>query len=589
MFSPEFNQVYREAFVSATGRDFYDEDIQVEYQCDIEEVIEALLERWTDPEFDPSPITDFKETRRSQTFRVKHPETKNFTEDDAANIAQIRFFGRQVLKSAQLALLENQRIDPDDPDRFEGSNWYDAHPDEEFDESFGYHSDAPSPQRLREWPEGDYINCLGIAIAAAAESENQDAEYVFTNRLRTARYEAATRAVQFLLRVKNLCPEAIGITSVLHKFEAVLADSAGEDEDSVLKKARCIFDQDIIDYIFSHADELDTSFHHAILRKKMDADVLESDWQQIDPYGLVYSDLAPKSLDNTLSNDKLLYELGACNELLFLDGDMQDYVSQGMARAVDIALRSRKRLEKLLGDYRSPLVMEKIKTELEKSRRAMRLGFEHNEEPLNNLADELIFDRNELPENQDNDTIWISTLGVSMIRDAKAYAAYRQTYNDITKKSKRTPTSKESLEKELCEVLTQTVFSFLKNNSPLRKKFEEMILAMPLVDALRFAEEKIKESMFEGETEKAMEVGDPAFQIGSMYLNHYARWRESGIVNVAKELARVNPSQLMWQSAISQEGGEIVSDDRVAAVGALVSSLKRGQRHPLVGITRQKR
>jgi hypothetical protein len=586
MFSPDFNQVYREAFSSATGRDFDDDDVQADYRREAEATVEALLERWTDPEFDPSPITDFKESRGSQTFRIKHPETRNFTEEDAADIARIRFLGQQALIAAQLYLLGNPGINPDDPDRFDSLKWAKAHPDQEFDQSFAYHPDTASPQRLLEWPEGEYINCLGIAIASAAESENRDEEYVFMNRIRSASYEASTHAVQFLLRLKQICPDALGLDAALREFESAFVESTGGDDNTVKDIRKSILDRDVLDYIFAHARELDTAFHHAVICKNTDTNEPDSAWRQFDPYGLIFSDITPELLDKTLSDDVLLHNPGACNELLFLDGDVQEFASRNMAHAIDIATRSKKRLKKLLGDYHSPLVMDKVRVELEKTRQVIYAGLSSAREPLNNLSDELIFE-NEQTGNASNDLIWISILGWATLQDTEAYASYRQAYTDFVKKSRGMAIPEGGLLRGLAEALSRNVFSSLKNKSRLQENFERTILAAPFVDALRFAESQIERSVYDGESEKAMEVGDPAFQIGSMYLNHYARWRKDGIVNVAKELTRINPSQLIWQSAISQEGG-VASDDRVAAVGTLVKSLKRGQKHPLVNLTQHK-
>jgi hypothetical protein len=93
VFSAEFEQVYREAFKSATTNDFDSEDIQLEYKQDTDKTVKALLARWQDPNFDTSPITDLTESRQSQTFRIKHPSTAEFTHEDAADIAHVRFLG----------------------------------------------------------------------------------------------------------------------------------------------------------------------------------------------------------------------------------------------------------------------------------------------------------------------------------------------------------------------------------------------------------------------------------------------------------------------------------------------------------------
>lgn len=81
----------------------------------------------------------------------------------------------------------------------------------------------------------------------------------------------------------------------------------------------------------------------------------------------------------------------------------------------------------------------------------------------------------------------------------------------------------------------------------------------------------------------ASEFGNPQLMIGAMYLNHFATWRKDGKVNVARYLARLIPSQLLWQAAM-QDGD--INDDRVNSLGEQVKSLPDDRVHPLVDVAR---
>jgi hypothetical protein len=78
-----------------------------------------------------------------------------------------------------------------------------------------------------------------------------------------------------------------------------------------------------------------------------------------------------------------------------------------------------------------------------------------------------------------------------------------------------------------------------------------------------------------------MEIADPEFMIGAMYMNHYATWRKDGRINVARHLSRICSSQLLWQAA-RQDEKEV--DERIASMGEVIQRLKPRQLHPLVNI-----
>ena len=85
--------------------------------------------------------------------------------------------------------------------------------------------------------------------------------------------------------------------------------------------------------------------------------------------------------------------------------------------------------------------------------------------------------------------------------------------------------------------------------------------------------------------DSTIELADPDYMIGALYLNHYATWRENGIVNIARHLLQTTSSQLIWHEAVSES--EALVDDRVAAVAAEIGKLGVTMIHPRVRLVHQ--
>lgn len=581
MFSPEFERVYREAFISATGRDFHDDETYRKY---IEDTSDALLHRWASPDFDPSPITDITDAKIMRSFWIKHPSTHEFDKVDAHNIARVRYFGQATITAAQNALRDNPHISPDDPERFYVRKWRTEHPKEEERDDQAFDPYAPSPLRLRRWPKGDFINCLGISIATAAESANYRQPYVYMNRIRNSLGESSKESYRFLERIASIAPYAVELDKGLHRVDYVLAQLNGVHDSKKLDDTmKCVFDHERLGIIEYYADSFDTAFHHAVVRYEPDPAMpytLQA-WRQIDPYGLV-SDSLPLGLDIRMNSDGFTFEdPGRCNEILLLDNNVK-HLSMQLGRLIDIAFRGRNRLRNILDDYKSPDMMQRVKKELKKIQNAIHYSAFFNGLPINNISDEELFEQETCFTNneeciRESEVIWLETLIASVWTD-HARAAYRQTLGeDFERHIKSARYTADRFAANLHEVI--------RHDKVTRDQFGFIIESMPFALVLHAGEKNIQYSVFSGEADKTMEIADPAFMVGSMYLNHYARWREDGTINVAKELARINPSQLIWQAAVSLERKPI-ADRRVIALGRLVKSLKIGQQHPLVRMTR---
>lgn len=586
MFSKEFNTVYTEAFTAATQGDFTDAKTQQEYRDYTDTTAMALLARWHALDFDTSPITDRIFDHRAEAMHIKHPNTADFTAEEAYDIAHVRFLGRKIIDAARQALTENNGENLS----FESWQWVEAHPGIEpnsLNDIEAHDIDAVSPQRLREWPHGDYVNCLGASIALAAESENEGITYAYINNLRSARYESSMRASEYFNYLWRMCEDSTHakIDERIHDVDSACMEADGASAEAVQNAYDCIRRESFLGSlaIFTYGG-IDTSFHHSVIRE--DAEY-KNWWTQQDPFALVNAaPIVPSILAKAVKNDIAISDDGACNEILLLDGNLQELTANTMAQGVELAERSQRRIEEMVQQYKSPKMMTALFDELRSTRLLINAWSAADGNIVKQMSDKELVELGKKVTVDDSTfekrmlAFWVSLLE-SITKDIRHEG---KTVDDIMDDAFKAYEGDENIMHMLRGKVNEFTGGILQNDSALRKRFNKMMSAAPFAFALHTAEARINKGLVEDHCDKAMEVGDPAFQIGSMYINHYARWRKGDIINAAKELARINPSQLIWQSAVSRETGP-VTESHVMALGALVKSLKIGQQHPLVRIT----
>ncbi|MES2631048.1 MAG: hypothetical protein V4611_03760 [Patescibacteria group bacterium] len=598
MFSSQFDQVYGEAFHSATGEDFDSPEVRARHDAYVAPVEEALIDHWTDGSVDISqPISDVYTSRGASVFRLRHPNTAEFTEEDARDIAHIRYLGHAIIEVAQ-----KYAPSPENERDIYSRNlsyryWYNAHPELDRDQDFSADPDCASPLRLEQWPKGEYLNCLGVSIALSGQ-EAREAEnpYFYVNRLRNSAYEGRLQFLNVFRYLRSVHPSIVNqvASPLLVGQHAKLAEAVDIQTDlkEVLDGERPI--------------EMDRNFHHSILTSGESS--WRGTWTQVDPYGAVYNGLSP--MRTATATDHLLsgMDAGTCNEVIVYDSDMIDYkFASAMKVAREASELGEHLLEALNGNYKSEHYFENIREEIAVLVEAawMSRSFDPTDESRDYTPAELLGfaakpDRFRIMGEQ-ADAYWIMILiQMRMImytqKDKDGNPGLDTLASSVSAKLFKGNTGKHHKSGflnyfdenrneviESIQLLQDSMKEDLKYHARLRDALRLLVEALPYQVSFELLYRQAS-AKFGYESDQAMEISDPEFTIGMMYMNHYATWRKDGKINIAKELARISPSQLIWQAAVAREP-EAHEDERVRSVGKLVTSLKNDQLHPLVRLT----
>lgn len=594
MLSPEFNQVYDEAFLSLTGEGteeprlaFTDVGMQEAFKEFEERNINALINHWTSPDYDKlGPVTKLHSFGRDSLLRIRHPSVEEFDEQDAATIAKIRFLGGTAITFASAAIALNRDLKITHEKRFSSRAWHRFHPTVDKVFALGYEQDAASPVRVMDWPRGKYLNCLGISIAASGESENEKIPYRYMNRIRNNDFETKSGFSKLFDHIYHIAPTAMQTESILHVadlFETTA--NLNRTLKQVEKSARCLIIEKL-EHVFD--DGFDEQFHHAVLRSDEKAT-----WRQFDPYALIDRDL-PKHFGAWLAYESVGEDSAATsNELLLLDSSNSQQGFEQLTAIVKLAANDTKRLASIATDYKSPTLFDDIRKELLRQQALYyRVTHPKNNAPMyKRFSDELSQAEQEVV-NKKCQAIWLAILSQTA-KDRKTQLSLFDSLGfkvDELTEANRRKVAARILDPNTTKDYEKTFHETIKQNTPLRNEFIQNITNLPYASCFRYLEGWVEVNAFSGNGvfDQTMEIGDPAFMVGSMYLNHYANFRKDGKVNIASEIARVNPSQLIWQSAVSNEGNATL-DPRIRALGSLVKSLKHDQQHPLVRSTHFKK
>jgi hypothetical protein len=558
----DFDLVYGEAFLSGTGHSpaEYDDKWSAFKEKFIADYVDrrAAFSDYTHPE-----LTVFQ-----------HPYQEAWLTCDIEEIARICFFGRALIDTAKVNIANNpsigdltpENIDDVVTDAFSSKDWFAAHPGVSFDPEQSKDQDVASPLRLRDWPNGEYLNCLGVSIALAAAAELAGSEYLYGNELFTAE--------QLIVEQHNTVVQAV---------ERILPGFFAEDGwyHEVLKIAEEILDEDVKyrSLFFSNdkrgllrVTEAVRDHHHFVWAEKPLAEENQSMHVQVDPYALTYG-IAYVDIDETLKRIK--------------DGDPTAVV------VTDIS-------QEILGIYRQlHVAVRDIGQHMKQKRKIKESDGERT--TLNDLlagSEQIYRDfLNSAFESSADREKKLFALIHRVKKDAlhDAFVVFRTAMYDYEKavKLKEWFSNLSSLtENELGEYEStlDTIEGLIEQNEKYdteqRDKLLEIGYAIPMVMLMSFYVDVFK-YVFRfrdwGIANAAAEITNPEFMIGAMYLNHYATLRKDGRVNVARYLTRFSASQLIWQAA--QLDGESVEDPSMQAVGEVVKSLKPTQQHPRVRFT----
>lgn len=579
MFSNEFNKIYSQVFEVATNKAFSADDEYARYTAD---VADQLMEYWNSPSFDAGAITDKDTQEMTVIKRIKHPNTIDFTRDEAQDIAHIRYLGRKLIDAAKLSVERNKNI-RSGADDFRSTKWYDAHPNVEHEQEYAYDSLALSPQRIAEWPYGDYVNCLGVSLGMAAESELTNTPYTYVNHVRSARREFIRHTSVFEKRLRELCPQVhdSGIDDLIHDADFAIADASGAS-DGELDELLCLNTPEYLYDIYQALQTIDPAFHHSVLR--MNKTQQGNRWAQFDPYMIVNdAGVGPRSLTDTFTaSNPQTDDASRCNEVIVLNDRRTELAGLYMNQYLDIAVRGRDRIDVLLQQYKSPKMLARLCDELWLQREVMA-NWHATTYSLNDMSDKDIF---VMPKEQRYDKQRWGIAWLAMVEPVLKQCSRLETLlQDVLDDGKNSELDSTEILQLLMDQMHTRLGDELQYNGALREAFDEAMRTIPFAFAVNSAEQVQRIGILtDKQSDRSMEIGDAAFQLGSMCLNHYARWNKDGIINIASELARVNPSQQIWQAAVSYSNGT-TTKPHVKELSKVVKSLRRSEQHPLVRIT----
>lgn len=577
MFSPDFDKLYNEAFATATGMAFESDEVQKKYREYSAKTTEALLDHWTSPESDTQEYADHMSSRGANVFRLRHPHTEEFGLEEAEDIAKIRFFGRQTI---DVAAKYAPPIDMEKSGRgLRIMDWYEANSDRHHTNNNGERlPDAPSPLHLEKWPHGRLINCLGAAIGAAGQCEREEkASYYFMNRIRHGQYEINPRVMRMIEYLRTSYP-AVGL------YEEITAQV--EDDPMLLIEDTPKFLTDI---------GIDDQFHHGIIAKNIDSPVrigFGPDLIQVDPWALVHDTLGPLSAAVHLDGLLETMDDGTCNEVLFFDSDMIDLRFQKVENQIKTLEKMRYRLDEVLDDYKHPNYISHVKSRVQEQfdiNIATLLSNDpsRSKEEILTMTKTNYAVRNNLSKG-DMERYWLMMLAVTLHEThLPASEEVRGLFDEDLALKPRSEIDHELLESEIMK-MEQYLQANLKYDRKLQQLFHHVVGYIPALLMLEHLRSFARSTSlsFGGTHDQAMEVGDAAFMTGAMYINNYAKNEKCVNINAAKEVARLTPSQLIWQAAVAGDP-DAANIGCVYAVGRLTKSLKHDQQHPLVRITPQ--
>ena len=562
MRETDFDLIWEESLKSATGLIGKLKPEFPENSPLFQEEFEGVLDCWTQTPKRPVVESIFSQDG-IDTVQINHPEENDFSEEDLLRIAKLRFLGSVVLETAKKAIKSNDDITGSPAsefwsfDVFQASHWFKAHKGDgtEYSASDNYDSEVSSPLRLAEWPKGPKMNCLGIAIACCAAAEMENKPYLFGTEVRNAMYYVALRHDQFMAQVKKVFPVfSSEVTRLL--LEDIHDCRSKEDDDETAQSYKNILYRVSPSLVIDPEDNL-RDFHHYCVVEYQDEDAKRL--VQVDPYGLILRTL---ELPFSAVADDQGEGLAIDAQSVLLTDESEVYNKEFLkyhgllTKACEYELQLKKRFSSLnpkSSGYAAEIIAAAHQINLEMHRNYFGKSADENLESFKIISNVIL------------ETIFM--------RHFSGFPEIKKCIKD----NEKLP-SPEFISK-LCEAANHRI----KYDTVFRADFVNAFTQTPYINLLDYYAHELR-GIWQvrgcGTANPVAELADPKFMIGAMYMNHYATWRKDGRINIARHLARLNPSQFLWQAARQDD----FVDERVNAVGEIVKHLKPRQRHPLVNI-----
>ncbi len=568
----DFELVLQEC-ISSVLPGLYDDEQEVVKHTTVQ--AEEYLEAWTDPT--RQPITD-KPKGRMQLIR--HPMSNEFDEQDAHDMASISTLGRLILESAKKHLRNNPELPALTAEEapleimnfLSYGQWYYHQKNIVHRERVNGTVDSHSahPNRLKNWPYGEKINCLGAAIGAAAMCEIAELPYRFCNELRTADHIINERHQQLMQTVDSIYPGILTDPQFKAAFYRFFDATIGDDDNQAYREL--LFNN----RLKPQSGERVRDFHHFVLLRDGD------NWLQVDPYAMTMGWIhgAAKAHDHTLKgltrtdNDSAvaLYEATDQQTLLF------SYFERFMPALKQYSAR----LGAYIDDpkhYKSAKFIGALSEEI------CAFGVVLSEVHSQTIDNTAIVDSTRTDNFRNGLTG--ATLETLMqlggeLPESAAQATYLKAYFSDDSSIKTTETEAH----KRLDAMEAVIMQRLQQDGDFRQAFRTAIIRVPVMYVMvNYLDLLMRTAhpLIGGAPNTAFEAAHPDFMIGAMTMNHYATHRKDGKINIARHLARLSASQLLWQAA-QQENCE--EDPRITAMTELINQLAPKQLHPFVLLAR---
>ncbi len=588
----EFDQLLQEAYSSALDEDYHCDDTHIHEL--VQEYQDAITNSEQQEEYhceDPIAKVEF----------IRPPRADEYSYEDIVNIAKVRLLGRSLIdKARNLTQTEDfyyfkDRIVENNPGLEDTSasifaiyllthsaNWHEHHPEIADNEinitDLEQDPESPSPVRVGQWPNGDYVNCLGITIAVSAACEELGLDYMFANEIKYSDGTIAERHQDIVAYLSRIAPEFFQRQEVLSTIDKIqlINDLYVEEEPAI----NTFFDPPK-QLQGSHRRE---SFHHSVMARIDNGD---EHWVQIDPYSLIFA----ATPINKEEIDKIYQQLKQPeNNSSVANVSIDTLISNFYKRFAECF--------RYIGDNRTQIT-EVAEQNINTNPQLLMKSLEETILSIATRGFEILD-----PESKDSDILkkYISHvfefMVIAMYEDISGDMRVTEAVSEAEKLYKNKQDVRDyGYEKrqkdlddkyvELFKSAWESICQQIRYDSSAREKFYSYIEMLPLVIMTdQYSKSLVSLSSIheQGMVDTTSEYCHPEFAIGAMYLNHYATWRKDGRVNLARYLAKLFPSQLIWQSSM-QDGP--IEDKNLLAVEEIIDRLKPSQLHPLVFIARE--
>lgn len=577
----DFDSVYAEAYQSGTGEEFSSPATQ--------RIFDLYKNMFSSSDVSDRRVPMVRNGQPTPSFGnyyITAPGGAN-TEINRERSLRVCFLGRSLI---DLAAKNVAHLVPDitdtTPSRTIGmyydslssAAWYDAHPSISWDEDRGDEPDAASPTRLEEWPNGEYINCLGIAIAACGAAERLGVPYLFGNEIRQADDVIGDLHRDFLCKLERTVPDIYSRmleTWVLGAVAGTTYDGTETDDkgSTFIRHTTLALDKNLT----SHSESDIRAWHHFMAFRNPEIGLDEpgvnqslDSWIQFDPYAVTLSRIVPSE---DIAYRYFLSTLANSPGDIMLHVEPRDFID-GTYRSLHIALNVYKQWAASLEcakdiQLKHPKDYERLARSICQVEHDMLMAY------MSRSDDEGVGDLPYTPSR--------------LFQRTLMFAWYLYAHPDFQESTAVISETNRNSDKEPIEISEEAAGQFMYGDSSLQKR-EFMLEAARLIPLVGFLSiyggvlEKMMKIKTNGIANVVSELARPDFMAGAMYLNHYATHRKGGRINIARELAKLTSSQLIWHDARQDPGAN--TDDAVAQTTSLVQEMSRKLLHTRVQIHR---